>query len=70
MKKFMLFIYAKYEAGGGMEDFVKDFDTVEEVDKYLLENPVDMYDYYHLFNSQSRQIVRTNNPYTTIGEVK
>ena len=37
MKRFLRFEYAKYYPGGGMEDFVGDFDTLEEAKVFKTE---------------------------------
>lgn len=40
MKRFLLFAYADYYPSGGMNDFVKDFDSIEELKKWA-DNEVD-----------------------------
>lgn len=35
MKQFLLFLYAHYEAAGGMDDLIGDFYTIEEAKKHL-----------------------------------
>jgi hypothetical protein len=37
MKRYFLFYGDRYYVGGGMYDFVADFDTIEEARKYLYD---------------------------------
>lgn len=54
MKKFMLFISEDYYPGGGMFDFVKDFDTLQEAKKY---REIDFEDYgVHVLNIETREV--------------
>ena len=59
MKRFLLFCFDSYYPSGGMNDFVKDADTKEEL---ILEraNQKSPKDNYHIVDTQTKTIVESN----------
>lgn len=63
MKRYLLFHGVKYEASGGMFDFIADFDTLEEAKKFLHEKLRTNWDYYfaHIWDIQESKMVWLGN---------
>ncbi len=63
-KRYWLFGYPEYEAGGGMNDFISSHDDIEDAQQYSeslrSERAID---YMQIFDSQERQEVRYWNYY-------
>lgn len=55
MKKYLLFRFSRYYPLGGFDDFVKDFDTIEEVVEYL--KFADYKDYDQIIDRDTKQQV-------------
>lgn len=61
MKRFLAFAFYGYEAHGGMNDFIGDYDTlkeaVEAVQKFINEAMRGMYPDGHVYDTELRKIV-------------
>ena len=58
MKRYWTFCYNQYYPTGGLRDFKKDFDTIEECKLYFDK---DNSDYIEVFDSKNMEVVFTNN---------
>lgn len=63
MKRFLLFAHSRYYPSGGMEDFIKDYDTLEEAYAGFdiwLEFGGECYSYLevHIYDSEMRRIIK------------
>lgn len=54
MKRYLVFHWENYEAGGGMEDFINDFDDLQEAIASLGE--ISEYDRAHVWDTEERKI--------------
>lgn len=52
MKRFLVFAGDTYYPVGGMDDFLKDFDSMDEALKYLLNSD---WDWAHVYDQQERK---------------
>ena len=52
MKRYMLFGFDTYYPAGGMNDFLYDFDTIEEFKKYFITGRCDS---YNVFDTVDRE---------------
>lgn len=61
MKNFLLFGYNEYYPWGGMRDFIKDFDSIEEAKEFMntFTTP-NKQDNYHIYSISERHIVWDN----------
>lgn len=58
MAKYLLFSGGAYEAAGGMDDFVKGFDNIDETMKFLKENPKEYFcDWWHVADVETCKII-------------
>lgn len=48
MKNYLVFKIEAYYPGGGMNDLIGDFDTLEEAIKFADENKCGKYDYFYI----------------------
>lgn len=64
MKRYLLFKMDCYYPMGGMNDFIKDFDSLEEIDDYYFGDK-DRHWFAHVYDQQEGQIVKEihNNLY-------
>lgn len=61
MKRFWLFIGADYYPGGGMNDFISSFDTLDEATKASVNSDSGLTydcsnDWCHVFDTETKQI--------------
>lgn len=59
MKRYWAFAGPYYYPGGGMEDFVNDFDSFEEARSAARGS----FDWGHVFDSSARSLIQVRNPY-------
>ena len=59
MKRYLLFAYDIYYPGGGQGDVVGDYETIEEVKKYINDEKISTsrytHDYYDVLDMQKRK---------------
>ena len=59
MKTYLVFKGYTYYPSGGMEDFVGDYETLEEAKKALGE--IDEYEWGHIYDCINRKIINEDN---------
>lgn len=57
MKRFEVFGRDIYHAGGGMEDFLQDFDTLAEALPLVNKLAGEIYGWAHVWDGETREIV-------------
>ena len=60
MKKYMLFMYSYYDAGGGFNDFIDSFDSIDDAERGIVkfDNTVDK---YHIVDRDTGNIVKSGS---------
>jgi len=54
MKRFLLFAFDQYYPSGGMNDFIKDFDTLIEAYRTSLQH---RQDFKQIYDSEKREVI-------------
>ncbi len=62
MKRYLLFAGDKYYPMGGMNDFVKDFDTITELEAATKGYSNDSFEWFHAYDTKTKNKF---NPKTT-----
>lgn len=57
MKRYWVFIMEAYEANGGLNDFCRSFDTMEEAVKYCEPETKNDYMFGHIFDAEKMMVV-------------
>ena len=59
MNRFLVFSFPEFYPNGGMDDFIGDFDTLEEAKKALLNGE---YSTGHVYDTTERKIIFEHQP--------
>ena len=58
MKKYLIFRFSIYYPTGGFNDFVKDFDTLQEAEKYTIQNKLlDKFSKVQIIDQHKKEII-------------